>query len=92
MADEKKKVERPLYLEEVANEVRAREALRPMEDVPLQFSLFAAAERQPDLEYSIEPMEKPDDKDGVDVRIDLGLRGLQLGQHAFPPKVELREF
>lgn len=30
--------------------------------------------------------------DWVDVRIDLTLKGFRLGQHAFPPKAQLREF
>ncbi len=92
MAKNDREIRRPLYTEEVVEEVRPRDALRPIEDVPLRFSLFASAETQPELDYTIEPMGERKEEEGVDVRIDLALKGFRLGQHAFPPKARLREF
>lgn len=86
------KVDRPLFLEELVSQIGSRKALKHMEDMPLQFSMFAAAESQPDLDFTVKPMGERSDESGVDVRIDFALKGFQQGRHVFPPKTELKEF
>jgi V8-like Glu-specific endopeptidase len=60
---------------------------RPVEST--QFNLFAASDTRPEVDCAI--AESGEDAAGS-FRIDVAIKGLKLGEHAYPPKVQLRQF
>jgi V8-like Glu-specific endopeptidase len=89
---EKRRLERPMFLQELVEAVRQRDALKPFDPLPLQFSMFAAAETEPEIDCRVEALERGEGQDSVAFRVDVAIKGLRLGQHAYPPRAELREF
>ena len=73
----------PIEFKQLSRYVKARDALTTAPSVPLEFSLYIAG---------AEPrarVEAVGAKDGS-VRVNLAVQGARLGQHAFPPSIEVR--
>ena len=89
MIESRRPLHRPMYMEELVTEVQPRDAIGRIDDIDLQFNLFAASDTTPEVDCSVAESE---DDDGGSFRIDLTVKGLKLGQHAYPPKAQLRQF
>lgn len=86
----KKKLGRPLYTEELLTRLQPREPLKSPTGLELDLSFLLAADQSPDIDCGVEAVYGANDSRNYQVK--LSVRGAALGKHVFPPPIEIRRF